>query len=299
MSLNSGHKLKNIKINQVETKNKILKYLYSHDLDYRIKYTSIINNQDLDFIKYNDYIICPRFGGTRSWILFFYDEASEVYYAINFPKRNPKRKCDITIYPIDIKVEKKFYCGTIMEGIYYRFEDKRYLIVDEVYVLAGENQLLKSKEDRLNYLSDYFKNNISFESKYAMYVSQYYHINQSSLKDLFYKIKEDSRIQEIIFYPNIYGRKIYNYTIIDSDLEDNVIEIAIFTMQKTACSDVYYLFIKNTSNKIGIAHIPDIKTSKKCKSWFSNKKIKEVTVKCQLNEITKKWVPLELLSIDN
>ncbi|XWV24826.1 mg600 protein [Tupanvirus deep ocean] len=285
--------VKNANLGSREVKNKILKYLYSSNINLNLKYEIITNIKDLDNIKDNDYIICPRFGGTRSWILFF--QIDNNYYAVNFPKHSQRKKEDLYIHPIEMSVSKQFYRGTIMEGIFFKMDEKKYLVVDEVYMLEGQNQLLKPKDDRLNYLKKYFQTYTNINENYYMYVSQYFTLSKSSLKELYEKIKSDPKIQDIIFYPKIFGRKIYNYTIIDSDLVDNVIKLSQFYMQKTASPDVFNLLAPNSKNKIDIAYIPDTYTSKMCRQWFKDNKAKELLVKCQMDMEKKKWVPIELV----
>lgn len=287
---------KNINLESSTVRNKILQYVYSN-IDSNIRMENVSGLNDLDVIRDNDYIICPKFGGTRSWVVFC--KFGQNYYAVNFPKYHSKNKRnELRIYPIDISVKKNVYDGTIMEGIYFRMDNDRYLVIDEVYILAGQNQLLKPKNDRLNYLSQYTNINFIRATHFHLYISQYFLINKDDLKELYSKIKSDTKIQEIIFYPKIYGSKIYKYTILDEDLIDHVIELAQFRMQKTLSPDVYNLLSIESNNKIGIAYIPDIEISKKCKQWFKNNKTKELIVKCKMDTNKHKWIPSELVEED-
>lgn len=288
--------IKNANLGSPEIKKKILKFLYSSNINLNPKYEIIANENDLNNIRDGDYIICPRFSGTRSWIIFFH--TGNYYYAVNFPKNSRRKRENLFIHPIDMSVSKEFYRGTIMEGIFFRIDEKKYLVIDEVYILAGENQLLKPKDDRLNNLTQFIKMSTNINPNYYMYVSQYFNINKKSLRELYDKIKADIKIKELIFYPKIYGGKIYNYTIIDIDLVDNIIKLAKFKMQKTASADVYNLLSITSGNKIDIAYIPDIDTSKKCKQWFKDNKSKELLVQCQMDMEKNKWIPLELVEED-
>lgn len=283
---------KNINLDSEKIKNKILQYLYK-SIDINVKHNIIINKKDLDIIKRGDYIICPKYEGTRIWIIFC--QIDDIYYAINFPKHNQRKKIELIMYPINIYAIKEMYSGTILEGIYFKVEQNKFLIIDEVYFLAGQNQLLKPKDDRLDYLTKYFLNNIEQIPNYQMYVTKYFQINNESIQELYEKIKSDTKIQEIIFYPKIYGRNIYSYTIIDDDIIDDIIQITKFILQKTTNPDVYNLLSLKTKNKIGIAYIPDIETSKKCKQWFKDNKSKELIVKCKMDHNNKKWMPVELV----
>lgn len=284
---------KNENLQDAKVKNKILKYLHASDIKLNVKHKQILDKETLEQINDQDYVVCPRFSGTRSWIIFFH--IHDHYYAVNFPKHSQHKRDSIVIHPVDLQVSKDIYAGTIMEGIYYRIYDQKFLIVDEVYTLSGENQLLKSKEDRLNILTDYFKRKVKMDNKFMMCVSQYYQINKMSLYELYEKIKHDNKIQKIIFYPKIYGGAIFDYTIMDSDLDDHIVEQTVFYMEKTKMSDVYNLLSTTNQNKIDIAYIPTMELSKKCKQWFKENKTKCLLVKCQLDNNKKKWVPLEII----
>lgn len=286
---------KNPNLGSRETKNKILQYLYKNVIDLNVKQEPICKG-DMEYIRDNDYVICPRFSGTRSWIIFF--NVGNDYFAVNFPKHSQRKKEDLRIHPINVRINKEFYRGTIMEGIYYQRDEKKFLVIDEVYLLAGEDQRLKSKDDRLTNLARYIKTSIETCQDFCICVSQFYQINKRSLRDLYEKIKADTFIQEIIFYPKLYGSKIFSYTILDSDLVDRIIKISQFQLQKTSSPDVYNLIALDTGKKIDIAYIPDMETSKKCKQWFKDSKKKILLVKCQMDTDKKKWIPKEIVEDD-
>lgn len=285
---------KNLDLHTERVRNKILKYLYTK-VDVKPKYQVITKKKDLDDIISNEYLICPRFTGVRSWVIFC--KIGDVYYAVDFPKllKSSKRGWNVNIYPIEISVSSELYLGTIMEGIFFRIGSNKYLVIDEVYWLSGETQLLKSKDDRLTDLSKYLTSNIVKTPNFHIYVSQYFQINKKDLRNLYEKIKSDVKIQEIIFYPKIFGQKIYTYTIIDSDLIDNVIKYANFYLQKTNSPDVYRLLSIKSRSKVGIAYLPNLETSKQVKQWFDDYRSKELLVKCRLQMENKKWTPVEVI----
>lgn len=85
----SNSYIKNADLRSGPTKNRILSYLYNH-VKLNSEHESIVSEKQLNSIKNSDYIICPRFSGIRSWILFFHID--HYYYAVNFPKHNQKKK---------------------------------------------------------------------------------------------------------------------------------------------------------------------------------------------------------------
>ena len=62
--------------------------------------------------------------------------------------------------------------------------------------------------------------------------------------------------------------------------------------------NVYNLLSTSTGDKIDIAYIPDMDTSKKCKQWFKVTNSNKLLVKCQMNMNKKKWIPIELIEDD-
>lgn len=283
--------IKNNNLDQPDIKQKIFKYLYSS-----IKQNSnpnfISSIDDINNIKSNDYIICPKYIGIRSWIVFMHEGNN--YYAVTFPK-NTNVKNNIVLYPVEITVNTELYNGTIMEGIYNVTGHIKSFIVDEVYYLAGRMQLTKSKDDRLDYINKYAYDNFGGNPKYRICICNHYQINKESLTDLYEKIKEDQSIQEIIFYPKLHGGKIYKYVITSEDVIDNVIKMTNFNMKKTKKPDIYDLIDLNTDQKIDIAIIPDMVTSKKCKHWFIDNKTDILLVTCQYLFDKNKWLPISIV----
>ena len=76
-------------------------------------------------------------------------------------------------------------------------------------------------------------------------------------------------------------------------LEDEIREAVMFG--KLISTDVIELFSKDDNNKIkrvGIAHIPDIKTSRMCNDHVSNSDLS--LLRCKLDYRFKKWIPQEI-----
>lgn len=283
--------IKNYNLDSKEIKDKIFNYLYSSGIKTEVKY-ELIDQKKLDDIKNNGYIICPKFSGVPTWILIFH--INNNYYAVNFPKHNKKKREDIKIHPINVGISKDLYRGTIMEGIFYQIDQNKFIVINEVYKLSGEDQLLSPKNDRLNNLMNKIKISINQTPNYQINVNSYYEIDKNSIEQLYNKIKEDEKIQELIFFPKNYGKKIYHYTILESDLIDNVIKISEFYLHKTNKPDVYDLLTKN-NEKFDIAYIPSIDISLQCQEWFKLSKSHTLLVKCQFDNNKNKWFPIDLV----
>ena len=289
MDLSNYYK-KNIDLDKTEIRNQITKYVYSVvEKDPIVK--NVLKWNDIDFIKKKDYCICPKYAGTPTWIVFV--NIDNVYYAVNFPKLSRKHQ-SATLFPIQLEARGSLYQGTVMEGVYFNNEGTNFLVVHEIYQLSGENQLLKTKSSRLKYAASLLKTHISTNENFVMYVSQCFEINKQGLSRLYSRLKDDRQIQEILFCPEIYGNTIYSYTVLEGDLMDKVIISDMFEIHKTAQPDVYYLH-KPSGPKVGLAYLPTLADSKKCRQWFKSHNKKKLNVRCIKHNETGKWIPVNLL----
>ena len=294
---------KNIDLELDSTKNKIMKYLHKNVSEISTKYIDITDISQIDSIRENpdSYIVCPRLVGTRSWVVI--TKIDDIYYAVNFPKHNINKRIDIKIFPIDLSVKTSCYNGTIMEGIYTNVNGNRKLVIDEVYIYSGQNQLLKSKKNRLIDLSKSINSDFNqLPGSFEIYVVRSYDIKKDDLKSLFEKIKSDKNkrdeyIQDIIFSPQTFGKNIYQYKILEYDTNDDIIKISIMRMVKLKSVDGYKLFTMD-EEEIGLAYVSDSRSTALYKSWFKNKKTTEVFAKCKLDINKNRWMPFELVEFD-
>jgi hypothetical protein len=94
-----------------------------------------------------------------------------------------------------------------------------------------------------------------------------------------------------IEFIDCYCNKTFRYYYTNQDYDNK-----IATMYgKLINVDVVELFSKDVNDKIkriGIAHIPDIKTSQICNQYVSTSVL--TPIKCKLNYRFKKWVPNEI-----
>ena len=286
---------KNIGLDRPEIKNMIFAKLHSYVQNVRPAITDITDWEMVDNIRKLDYSVFSQHIGTRSWIMFFSDDNN--YYSVSFPQHNIRKREHIKIYPVQVSAHKNIYNGTILEGVYYRDRStgEQFHIVDDVYYLFGKSHDAMNRGDRLDKFRLNVKKYITQTSDTRILVNSCYPLNKSSLQELFDKIKNNYLIQDVVFCQNILRTGSYKYTIMDSDRKDDIITYAEMYLTKTDSPDVYFLLSIKTSNKIGIALIPDIASSKLCKSWFGRKK-KQVRAKCIQDTDKQGWIPIELIS---
>lgn len=287
-----GQRIKNKDLNSSFTKQLVVKYVHDR-VDGTVKPTNITKMEDVAAIKKGNYIVVPKHFGERSWMVFM--KSDGYYYAVTLPKQNRRNIVnDVRLSPVEVPVEEKLYNGTIVEGTLSITGGIITFIIDEIYYLAGSLQIPKSRSTRMNDFIDGMRTNFGGIQGYNIRVCNFYELDEENLKVFYEKIKLDNTIQDVMFYPQIYGKTIYSYMVTREDLEDQVIRIAVLNMKKTKQPDAYELFDITSGTKIDIAIIPDMQTSRKCKKWFSTNKTDILQVKCRYLFDKKKWLPLEI-----
>jgi hypothetical protein len=288
--------IKNPDLDSDETKDVIIRMVNKAVRSDKTIVNDLRDMQSIEHIKNNDYIACPRYNGSRVYVVFF--NYQNKYYAVNFPKRNMDNKRSLVLYPIDVTARLNVYNCSIMEGTYMKMGDINYLVIDEVYYLGGYDHTLKKRSSRISLVTGFLSANIVQNDNYQIYANTYYNLNSNDLSNLYQKIRINNSISDIMFYPEMFGKQIYQYTIRANDTIENIIRVSTFQMKKTRHPDVYDLF--TDGEKIGIAHIPSIESSKRCKKWYKSKRVGHtITVKCHAqvddNEGKLLWEPIDII----
>lgn len=249
-------------INDFKIKTSIMSSLLDDNIDNLNE-----NPIDKNIIKNsNNYKIAYLSEG-NNYILFL-KKINNIFYTLLIKKNF---KCNINdinfnnlcIYFLDATYNENLYNGTIIEGRLNK------MLVFEVY------NIIEFKGNKLN-LDNINLNELN---------NKYFSINKmnfSELKDVINQSCEgiiliDKKINKI-------------YTTYFNKNKKITKKYAILYMNKLN-TDVFNLYCIKENNKynIGIAHIPNIKTS-----LYFNKYDNEISVKCWYNETFNKWVPYEL-----
>jgi len=226
-----------------------------------------------------------------------------------------------------IKDLTKLYPATVFDGKFILNNNELNYIINDVYIYNGYrlfNKIVYDKFQMINNIIDLLNTNID---KFTFKFASLYEID--SIDDLIYnKIKNSKlKINGIIFLPKLSGKQYifindHEFSLLknkndninllyktlevpsipknmsnDYQLDKELINEIVF--KKTSIPDVFELFnyiIKdklylniNKDNRIGIAHIPDIKTSHYCKQLANTNEL--FLNKCIYNNKFKKWMP--------
>lgn len=261
-------------INDFKIKKLIIEYIFENININKIKEEVILNNNTLNEIKNNNYRVIYLNNGNNYILLL--KEINNIYFSLIIKKNfkynlNEINMNNLEIYDIDIKIPKDFYKGTIIEGRLEFNDNDCYFNIFNIIKLK-DNNLDFPISEKMNIINDNFLN---LESKNFKFKTSELH----NIKNL----KNNSNYIGILFIPeSINNHKFLIYF-------NNIIskKYCHLYMQKIN-TDIFKLYAKN-NNKIGIAHIPNIKTS-----HYFNKITEKIIVKCWYSEKFEKWVPFEI-----
>lgn len=213
---------------------------------------------------------------------------------------------EIKIYTFNMKTSNMYlYFNTVFDGKIIK-NDSTFLISD-CYYLNGEDMHaieLKTKFNIINNILNDLEINFNLKLVTLYKYSDIPKLIFENMKNINFKING------LIFLPN-YSGKFYIY-VNDTEFENiknnNQIQINIntnsecdFFIKKTKIPDVYELFFDNSYGNVkeGIAHIPNMVTSKYCKELLKNQDM--VKIKCVKSVKFNKWVPLcqDISELDN
>jgi hypothetical protein len=293
------HDKKNQNLNNINIQKKIFKYLMDHIPKRKYDPIKIHNWDDVREIKENVYYVVPKFIGAYSWMLFL--NIDNCYFAITIHKKSINNQ--FRIYPIDACGRKPIYDGTIIDGIFFKKPDtnQKYFIINEVYYLEGRNMTNISRMDRMSIISEYIKENIQRSPNYYIAVCNNYQLTEDGITDVYNVSKNDKQICGWLFYPSYYSgnNHVFYYPFQFNDFVITQEQNKIFLMVKTNRVDGYQLYELDTNQKIGIAYIPNIATSHKCKSWFTNEdnKSNKTNISNQSNKSNNKKINKSVNSV--
>jgi hypothetical protein len=235
---------------------------------------------------------------------------------------------NISVIQINPTISDTFYQGTIFDGKLIKNNNDYIFLIQDCFYLMGNKILDMEMKQKINHLDNIFKVHFTKSSKYCANFN--FKLNKlyeySELKDFVYNILPTLSIpvNGITFFPKFSGINIVHIekkndkvTInntnsipkIDSPSYHIIHEFVSFLknrnysyetgkikelwLTRTQIPDVYDVSENDNSDKIGIAHIPNLKISHYCDNNIKDKPIK---FKCVYCNKFKKWIPITLFS---
>ena len=205
------YKNKNDRINFIYTnssiKQKIIDYLYDNIKNLKNYNFLILRNKgDENKIQSNKYIILPNYQGYNYLMVFIKNK--ERFYSclidrktLSYSKQNIKIE-NIKIIPFEAYFDLDIYNGTIFDGIYYYENDKKYFIINDVYMFKGLSKKSDQIKNKLIEMNSYLKYHNSNKNSINISVNSFYHFKDIKEAVDDYKNKPSNiKIRGICFYP--------------------------------------------------------------------------------------------------
>jgi hypothetical protein len=311
---------------------KIVDYLYSKINLSKHRFLILDNMQKLNFLQDNEHYLSPNYRGYNYFLLMITIDNIKYCVAIDRKKLSyHKEQIDIkniSVIQINPTISDTFYQGTIFDGKLIKNNNDYIFLIQDCFYLMGNKILDMEMKQKINHLDNIFKVHFTKSSKYCANFN--FKLNKlyeySELKDFVYNILPTLSIpvNGITFFPKFSGINIVHIekkndkvTInntnsipkIDSPSYHIIHEFVSFLknrnysyetgkikelwLTRTQIPDVYDVSENDNSDKIGIAHIPNLKISHYCDNNIKDKPIK---FKCVYCNKFKKWIPITLFS---
>jgi len=284
------------KINNYILKKQIIKYLESNIDSFKLCDNTIIEEENLLTIKNDSYVVIPNIVGDD--YIFIAVKLQDIFYVILIEKKTLQNMKNINynelnMISIRIRLSIDVYKGTIFDGRIVNLGGCSAFIINKIYKINGDDMI-----DNTIYETYKLAENFIDES----------YIIDSNMNSILFKL---NKIYELNELDKLVNEKIPNSKFKFSSIDFIASDVSktfrhYYTNQdyetkqavmfgKLINTDVIELFSTDENNKIkrvGIAHIPDIKTSIICNNHISESELS--LLKCKLDYRFKKWVPQEI-----
>ncbi len=309
-------------INDLDLKTKIIDYLFTViDLS-KYRFNMLDKIAQLNYLKSNEHYVSVNFKGFNYFLLFY--KFNNAPHCIAIDKKNlsyHKNLIDIkkvTMFRVKCMVMQSIFRGTLFDMKMIKTKNEHVMLAKDCYMLMGNNIIDMDMNEKMIYLDSIMEN--QFQKDYCINfkikINKLYRYNM--LEEIVTKIipKYDIDITGLVFYPKKSGI-CYIYTdkkdepvqttssIVSCDTYNMIHQITDMLnsrsyayekipkkkslyVEPTEITDVYNVY--DGSEKLGIAHIPNYKTSQYCKM-----NIKEKTkCVCVYYKPFDKWIPLNI-----
>lgn len=315
-------------INDLDTKNKIIDYLFNSIALSKYRYHMLDNVKQLENLKKNPHYVSPNFKGYNYFLIFMKIDNQSYCVAIDRKRLSYHRKniniSNINLYKLKVSASMSVFQGTIFDCKLIRNKLNKYLmLIKDCYKLMGSEDIIEMElNDKMYYLNSIVNNQINSCDNFQIKINKFY--NYLELKDLVKNVIPKCKLDIIglCFYPKFSGISVIFVNKIKEKVEINSNEkiknesyhmiknlpeflkareysyekngrTKNMFIEKTNITDVYNLYENTQSDdKIGIAHVPNLKIS----NYLSENTMpyKIVSCNCIFNNIYKKWIPLNL-----
>ena len=311
-------------INDLTKKNKIIDFLFNNINLSKYIYNILNNIQRLNFLKQNEHYVSPNYKGYNYYLLFLNIDKNNYCVAIDKRRlsyhRNQINIKDTLIIKVKVLVSNSIFRGTIFDCKLIKKDYKYLMLIKDCYLLMGNKILDMELKNKMIHLNSIITNQFNKSDNFSFKINKLYDYN--NLEKLINNIIPKCSIpcQGIIFYPKFSGITIVylerkkEIIGIENDIKrvENTTYNMIYNLtdflksrsysyendgkkkrlwlKKTEITDVYDIHENLDSERLGIAHIPNLKISHMCQDLITGDPIRFL---CVYNKNFKKWIPIK------
>lgn len=314
-----------------DTKTKVIDYLYSK-LDLSKHRYNILNNiQKLKFLQESPHYVSPNYKGYNYLLIMMTINNKQVCAAIDRKKLSyHKSQLDLkTIQVIQINMllsNDSIFRGSIFDGKLIQNNNTYIFLLQDCFSLMGSKLLDMEMNDKMKHLDNILKTHFMKDKTQCSNFE--FKLNKLYCYDELEKLISDMpklpiSTNGIIFYPKQSGITVLH---IEKKLEkieinsnnNEVIEQKSYNiikdfvnflksrtysyeanskmkhlwLNRTIIPDVYDISEKENGDKMGIALVPNLKTSHMCDDIIKENPVK---FNCVYSNKFKKWIPLNTI----
>lgn len=237
-------------INDFDTKNKIIDFLFdSIDLS-KYRYNMLSNLQKLEYLKNTEHYVTPNFKGNNYLLLFMIINESKICAAIEKKKLSyHKEQIDVKslpIYKITVTATSAIFRGTIFDcklisPMNSKNENNYLMLIQDCFYLMDNKVVDIEMMKKMEYINNIIKTQCNSKCKnFTFKINNFY--KYKDLHDLIYNKLKKCEIQNqgLVFYPKYSG-----ITVVYVDKKQTKIDIY---NSKTSITNVNNINLNNNVN---------------------------------------------------
>jgi hypothetical protein len=201
-------------INDIKTKKKLMDFLFNTINLSKYRYTFLNNINRLKYLKENEHYVSPNFHGYN--YLFIFTIINGTNMAVMIDRRKLKYNKEhidyskLSCIKIEMKISKKIYNGTILDGKFIRNNNEHIFLVQDVYYLLGNSLLDTGLSKKIDILDDAINKNFSTNpcKNFSIKINKLY--EYSDLDTMINKIMKGCKLltNGLIFFAKYSGTSI-------------------------------------------------------------------------------------------
>lgn len=209
----------NSKVGVDQLKEQLVNYIFNVvDLS-RFKYELLQFDTELHQLVEKKYFLSANFSGSNCLLIF--TKIRDTYHSCLIDRKTlsyNRQKInvnDVSTFPVNLKLDREIYNGTIFDGIYVQGKKKTFVITD-VYFFKGQDYTMSKLDSKLLTIFSYLRSNYNENEKnnnITLTVNKLYPLEKiETLVETDIPQIKDFFVRGIAFYPEKSGTKlIYLY----------------------------------------------------------------------------------------